>query len=76
MRLEVGLWCLTPHSTILQLFRGSLFDWWRKQEYLDKTTDLPQIADKLYHILLYRVHLVMSGIRTHNFSDDRHILNM
>jgi len=62
--MELGLWCLTPLSIIFKLYRGGQFYCWRKPEYPEKSTHLPQVTGKLYHIMW-----------DSNLSSDRHWLH-
>jgi len=38
----------------------------------ENTTDLSQVTDKLYQIMLHRVHIAISVIQTHNISGGRY----
>jgi hypothetical protein len=47
-----------PKLTYTKIYGGSQFYWWKKPEYLEKTTDLSQATDKLLsHIVSSTSHL-------------------
>jgi len=47
------LLCLTPLSTIVQLYRGGQYYWWRTMKYPERTTGLSHATDKLNHLIQY-----------------------
>jgi hypothetical protein len=58
--------CLTKKTDIMDFnatFNNiSVITWWSVL-LVEKTTDLPQVTDKLYHIRLYQVHLAEAGFK-------------
>jgi hypothetical protein len=55
------------NSAIFRLYHGenklifNAFYWWRKPEFPEKTTDLPQVTDKLYQIEITLVLLPINN---------------
>ena len=51
----------TSFNNIAELYRCLQFYWRRKQEYPWKATDMTQVTDKCYSIMMYRVHFASVG---------------
>ena len=58
--LRVMLFNVTFNNILV--YRGGQFYWWKKPKYPEKTTDLSQVTDKLYDIMLYYSITASTGV--------------
>ena len=70
--LQLVLWCLTPLSTIFQLYRDVLLVGETGVTGEKIPTDLPQVTDNPDHTMLYRVHLAWVGDVFNNLLTSRY----
>ena len=64
LKIGLGLWCLTPLSTIFRLYRWPSILLVEQPEYPEKTTDLLQVTDKLKSLDLLKDHNSWSFLYT------------